>query len=132
MTAGASAVPACDTGAADIVGAAAGSFGAAPVARSGTVSPVAVATSCVAGVAVAGGAACSCVHAMYNSVATTSQAKIRKVRVWFMDCAISGQPGIVPVGAGGGNAPARRRSASNTARSCAFGMVAAGLRATTT
>ena len=51
---------------------------AAPLAF-GTVLVVAWAVS-----AVAGGAARSLPHSIHNRVATISQAKIRKVRVWFM------------------------------------------------
>src|SRR5690606_8004572 len=113
VTVGAPAVGAFPAAGADIAGAAASSFGTPPLARSGTVSLASPAAGCTAcGPSAGAGATWSFDQAMYNSVATTSQAKIRKVRVWFMDCAISGQPAIVPGGSWGGNAPARRNSAS--------------------
>ena len=45
-----------------------------------------------------GGAACSLFHSIHSSTATISQARIRKVRVWFIGQAVSFAAGSRRVG----------------------------------
>src|SRR5690606_41215751 len=61
--------------------------GTVSLATAGTVlSPPSTAAGTAPSTTWSVGAALSRVHAMNNMVATASQAKIRKVRVWFMEC----------------------------------------------
>src|SRR5690606_19561355 len=122
-------------GAADIAGAD-GTAGTEPGCNSGTAPSLpgdAAPSATVAEVVSAGGTCiCSRLQAMNSRVATTSQAQSRKVRVWSIDRYCRSQPGIVPVGSGSGNAPARCSSASKDARKAALESWRAGARATTT
>jgi hypothetical protein len=76
--------PAAVSGVALIVAAlgAVGTSGSAGTSAPPTLGTVLVVIAAAG--AVAGGAACSLLQAIHNRVATISQAKIRKVRVWFM------------------------------------------------
>ncbi len=63
-------------------GAVAGALGTAPLGATPTDGTLPVSVIAVA--AGAAGAACSLPHSIHSRVATISQAKIKKIRVWFM------------------------------------------------